>query len=79
MTISVHRGQEPLYIVIVRDKNAEQLLKQWSKSANVHVSIDSNRMKLFEQRGLSLFHMQWKHNWSNVTIWDCWNKKHISY
>ena len=78
MTISNFRSNEALYIVIVRDKNAEQLLKQWAKSANVQVSIDSNRMKVFEQRSLSLFQMQWQHDWEQVTIWDCWNRRHLS-
>ena len=77
MTISNFRSNEALYIVIVRDKNAEQLLKQWAKSANVQVSIDSNRMKIFEQRSLSLFQIQWQHDWEQVTIWDCWNRKHM--
>ena len=77
MTISNFRSNEALYIVIIRDKNAEQLLKQWAKSANVQVSIDSNRMKIFEQRSLSLFQMQWQHDWEQVTIWDCWNRRHL--
>jgi hypothetical protein len=77
MTISNFRSNEALYIVIVRDKNAEQLLKQWAKSANVQVSIDSNRMKIFEQRSLSLFQIQWQHDWEQVTIWDCWNRRHL--
>ena len=77
MTISNFRAQEALYIVILRDKNAEQLLKQWAKDSNVQVSIENNRMKIFEQRGLSVFHLNWSHSWDNVTIWDCWNKRHI--
>ena len=77
MTISNFRATEALYIVIVRDKNAEQLLKSWAKSANAHVTIDTNRMKIFEQRSLSVFQMNWAHSWDNVTIWDVWNKRHI--
>jgi hypothetical protein len=63
--------------VIVRDKDAEQLLRDWAREQNVQVSVENNRMKLFEQRGLTLFQMNWAHSWSNVTIWDCWNKRHI--
>ena len=77
MTISNFRASEPLYIVIVRDRNAEQLLKTWARSANAQVTIESNRMKIFEQRSLSLFQMNWSGDWSAVTIWDCWNKRHI--
>jgi len=63
--------------VIVRDKDAEQLLRDWAREQNVQVSVENNRMKLFEQRGLTLFQMNWMHSWNNVTIWDCWNKRHI--
>lgn len=77
MTISNFRATEPLYIVIIREKNAEQLLRAWAKSANAQVTIDTNRMKIFEHRSLSVFQMNWAHNWDNVTIWDVWNKRHI--
>lgn len=77
MTISNFRASEPLYIVIVREKNAEQLLKGWAKVANAQVSIETNRMKIFEQRSLSLFMMQWEHGFENVMIWDAWNKRHV--
>ncbi len=77
MTISNFRAAEALYIVIVRDKNAEQQLKSWAKAANAQVSIDANRMRIFEQRSLSLFQMQWTGDWEQVTIWDVWNKRHI--
>jgi len=77
MTIPNYRASEALYLIIVRDKNAEQLLKDWARGSNVHVSIENNRMKLFEQRGLTLFQMNWSHDWKNVTIWDCWKRQHI--
>ena len=71
------RATEALYLIIVRDKNAEQQLKDWARDSKVQVSIDNNRMKLFEQRGLTLFQMNWRHNWNNVTVWDCWKRQHI--
>lgn len=77
MTISNFRASEALYVIIVREKNAEQMLKEWARMANAQVSIESNRMRIFEQRSLSLFQMQWKHGYENVTIWDAWNKRHI--
>jgi hypothetical protein len=67
-----------LYIIIIREKNAEQALKVWAKTANVQVQIDTNRMKLFDQRTLNLFQLNWSGAWDNVTIWDCWNKRHIN-
>ena len=77
MTISNFRASEPLYLVIVREKNAEQLLKTWAKTSNCQVSIESNRMKIFEQRSLSVFQMTWTHGYENVAIWDTWNKRHL--
>lgn len=77
MTISNFRASEPLYLVIVREKNAEHLLKTWAKTSNCQVSIESNRMKIFEQRSLSVFQMTWTHGYDNVAIWDTWNKRHI--
>lgn len=77
MTISNFRASEALYVVIVREKNAEQLLKDWARSANAQVTIETNRMRIFEQRSLSLFRMQWNHGFDNVTVWDAWNKRHI--
>jgi len=61
MTISNFRALEPMYIVIVRDKNAEQQLKTWAREANCQVTIESNRMKIFEQRSLSMLQMSWSH------------------
>ena len=77
MTISNFRASEPLYLVIVREKNAEHLLKNWARDANCQVTIESNRMKIFEIRSLSIFQMTWQHGYENVTIWDAWNKRHI--
>jgi hypothetical protein len=77
MTISNFRAAEPLYIVIVRDRNAEQQLKTWAREANCQVNIENNRMKIFEQRSLSVFQMTWSHGYDNVTVWDAWNKRHI--
>lgn len=63
--------------MIVREKNAEQLLKEWARSANVAVTVETNRMKMFESRSFTLFQMTWTHGYDNVTIWDAWNKRHI--
>ena len=78
MTISHFRAQEPLYIVIVRTKNAEVSLRDWARVTNVQVHIENNRMKLFEQHSLSMFQMTWSGDWQQVTIWDTWNKRHIT-
>jgi|LakMenEpi03Aug12_release.lakeMendotaPanAssembly.Ray.scaffolds.fasta_scaffold612801_3 hypothetical protein len=75
-TISA-RSVEPLYIIIVREKNGQQLLQQWAKTQSVNVSIDTNRMKVFDARAFHLFQLNWAHSWENVTIWDCWLRRHI--
>jgi hypothetical protein len=77
MTISNFRASEALYIVIVRDRDAERNLREWARSANVQVTIENNRMKIFEDRSLNLFNVTWAHDWANVVIWDTWNKRHI--
>ena len=77
MTITNYRSHEPLYIIMVRERDAEKLLKQWAQSAQCQVTIEGNRMKIFEQRSMSRFYMDWPHDWNNVSIWDCWNKRHI--
>ena len=77
MTISNFRATEALYIVIVRDRDAERNLREWARGANVQVTIENNRMKIFEDRSLNLFHVTWTHDWANVVIWDAWNKRHI--
>jgi hypothetical protein len=77
MSLTNARSIEPLYIVIVREQNAQQLLQEWAKSAGVNVTIESNRMKIFESRSFDLFNLSWPHSWDQVTIWDCWRRQHI--
>jgi len=77
MSITSYKASEALFIIIIRDKNAEQQLKAWAKSTNVHATVESNRMKIYEQRVLSMFQIHWPHDWELVTIWDCWNRRHI--
>ena len=78
MTINNFRSSQALYLVIIRNPNAEQLLRDWAKSANASVVIENNRMKIFEQRSLSMFQIGWPHNWNDVTIWDYWKREHIN-
>lgn len=77
MTISNFRATEPLYIIIVREKNAETLLRDWAKTNALSVTIENNRMKIFDQRSFDIFSMMWPGSWESVTIWDTWNRRHI--
>ena len=65
-----------MYIVILRDHDAEKKLKTWAREANCQVTIESNRMKIFEHRTLTIFQMSWPGDCGSVVIWDCWNKRH---
>jgi hypothetical protein len=78
MSIPNFRSPEALYLIIVREKNAEQLLREWARANNFRGTIENNRMKLYEHQSLNLFQVNWAHNWNNVTIWDYWNRRHIN-
>jgi len=78
MTIPNFRSAEALYLIIVREKNAEQLLREWARDNNSRGTIENNRMKLYENQSLTMFQVNWSHNWNNVTIWDYWNRRHIN-
>ena len=79
MTISNFRASEALYIVIVRDRDAERQLREWARINNSQVTIENNRMKIFEDRSLNLFTVTWTHDWDLISVWDCWNKRHIYF
>ena len=77
MSISNFRALEPWYIVILRDRNSEHLLKEWARLANAQVIIENNKMKLYEERSFVLFQLKWPGTFDDVTVWDCWNRRHI--
>ena len=79
MTISNYRAVEPLYIVVLRNNNqAELLLRSWIKENQIeHANISGNRMMLHDQRAFEKFRVTWAHNFSSVTVWDTWLKRHI--
>jgi hypothetical protein len=72
------QGAEPLYIVIFRDDRAEHHLKDWAKRNGVDQrAVDNNRIKLYHQHTWDKFRTTWKQTWDRITVWDCWNKRHI--
>ena len=77
MTISNFRGVEPMYIVVIQGANANERLKNWARDNRQHVSVDGNRMRLYEQNSLVTFQMTWSGDWATVAIWDTWNRRHI--
>ena len=79
MTISNYRAVEPLYIVILRNNNqAELLLRSWIKENQIeHANISGNRMMLHHQQAFDRFLVTWTHEWTAITVWDTWNRRHI--
>lgn len=78
MSIANFRTAEPLYIVILRNQQAETLLKAWIREHKIeHANVAGNRMMLHHQAAFDRFLISWSHNWDLVTVWDTWNRRHI--
>jgi hypothetical protein len=78
MSISNFKAAEPLYIIILRNQDAEKLLRAWVKEYRIeHANISGNKMMLHHQQAFENFCLTWTHNWENITVWDTWNKRHI--
>lgn len=80
MAILNVRAAEPLYIIIVRDQQAETMLKTWVKDHGVeHTHVAGNRLLVHHQHAFDRFCLSWTHSWETVTIWDTWNRRHIYF
>ena len=78
MSITNFRTAEPLYIVILRNQQAENLLKSWIKEHRVeHANVNGNRLMLHHQGAFDRFMLTWNHDWNLVIVWDAWNRRHI--
>lgn len=77
MSISQFRSTEPMYIVVLQGPDATRRLRDWARNNKQQVSVDGNRMRLYEQNSLITFQMTWTGDWSAVTVWDTWNRRHI--
>lgn len=78
MTVSTIKHSEPLFVVVLRDNQANALLKAWVSQNRVpHAQVHEHRMQLYDHHALSMFMMTWTGSWSNILIWDAWNKRHI--
>lgn len=78
MSISTIKHGEPLYVVIMRDPKASALFKTWiSENRIKHAQVQENRLQLFDYHSMAVFNMTWKNEWTNVVIWDAWNRRHI--
>ena len=78
MAIETFRAVEPLYIVILRNTQAENLLRSWVRDNKIeHANVNGNRMMLHHQQAFDRFLITWAHNWDSITVWDTWNRRHI--
>lgn len=78
MSITNFRAAEPLYIVILRNQQAESLLKSWIRDNRIeHASVNGNRLMIHHQQVFENFRLTWTHDWNLVTVWDTWNRRHI--
>jgi hypothetical protein len=78
MSLTNTRMVEPLYIVILRNQQAETLLKNWVRDNRVeHTSITGNKMMIHHRNAFDQFMLTWSHSWELVTVWDTWNRRHI--
>lgn len=67
-----------LYIIAIRDENANEKLGQWlSNNRHATARVEEHRLHIYDQNTLNLFTVTWTHSLNNVTIWDCWNRRHI--
>jgi hypothetical protein len=78
MSIETFRAVEPLYIVILRNTQAENLLRSWVRDNKIeYANVNGNKMMLHHQQAFDRFLVTWTHNWDSITVWDTWNRRHI--
>ena len=78
MSIPTYRAVEPLYIVMLRNNQAETMFKTWIRKHQIdHATVAGNRMMLHHQQAFDRFLVTWSHDWDSITVWDTWNRRHI--
>ena len=77
--MSSHHSKEAdaRYIIMLRGNAAEKKLTDWCRQHRASAIVKDNRMHILDERTFGLFNVTWVHSWTNVTIWDCWNRRHI--
>jgi hypothetical protein len=78
MSIPTYRAVEPLYIVMLRNTQAEPMFKTWIRKNQIeHATVTGNKMMLHHQQAFDRFLVTWTHEWNMITVWDTWNRRHI--
>jgi hypothetical protein len=69
---------EPIYIVIYRGSQANHDLLEWARNNGADKKhIDKNRLYIYNHYMFERFRMTWNKDWSQLCVWDCWNRRHI--
>jgi hypothetical protein len=50
---------DALYVIIIRDSQANTLLKNWASKNRQDVHLANNKMSLYSQNSLNLFQVTW--------------------
>jgi len=78
MTITAYKSNTALYIIALRDEDAKSKLTKWVNSRpTASARVEEHRLQIYDQNTLNLFVVTWTHSMNNITVWDCWNRRHI--
>lgn len=77
MSNQSQRQGEALYVIILRDPQAQAMLKSWAAKNRQEAQVSNNRMNLYSQNSFNTFQVTWTNGWGNITVWDTWNRRHI--
>jgi hypothetical protein len=78
MTVPSYKSSTALYIIALRDNDAKTKLTKWLQSKqHASAKVEEHRLQIYDQNTLNLFIVTWAHSMSNLTVWDCWNRRHI--
>ena len=78
MTITAYKSNTVLYIIALRDEDAKSKLTKWVNSRpTASARVEEHRLQIYDQNTLNLFVVTWAHSMNNITVWDCWNRRHI--
>jgi hypothetical protein len=69
---------EPIYTVIYRGSQANSELLTWARANGADAKhIEGNRLHIYNHNMFERFRLTWTRDWRQVTVWDCWNRRHI--
>lgn len=78
MTLPTYKSNTALYIIALRDDSAKTKLTEWlAGRRHAQARVEEHRLYIHDQNTLNLFTVTWPHSMNNITVWDCWNRRHI--